>query len=158
MTYEEHNQSDVDGLREALFGRSVVAVKMADEDDQRVVGDKYGPRVQGEVRLDDGTVLLLAGNEGGCACSAGDYFLTHLADMPINGITNVEVEEHPDDEDKPCEKCGKQWCYEHENQGYYRIFVLAQDDRIKLAEFEGSDGNGYYGTGFWFSVIKPEAS
>lgn len=34
----------------------------------------------------------------------------------------------------------------------YRIFVLAQDQRFELAAFDGDDGNGYYGTGFWFTV------
>ena len=37
----------------------------------------------------------------------------------------------------------------------YKIFVLAQDQRFALAEFEGDDGSGYYGTGFWFKVLAP---
>ncbi len=151
----KHDQNDVDALREALFGRSVTAVTMT-PDEKRTIG-RYGPPVQGEVRLDDGTVLLLAGNVGGCACSAGDYDLTSLNELPINGITSVEVEEHPDGYGVKCEVCGKTGCWEHEDQGYYRIFVLAQDERIELARFDGNDGNGYYGTGFWFSVVKPDA-
>ncbi len=142
MTVETHDQDDVDALREALFGRSVVAVKMESE---HKCG--YGEVGQGEVHLDDGTVLVLAGHIGGCSCSAGDYDLTDLNTMPINGITNVEVE--VDDS-----KVGEYG----EGEQTYNIFVLAKDERIRLASFEGSDGNGYYGTGFWFSVVRPQES
>ena len=36
----------------------------------------------------------------------------------------------------------------------YRIFVLAEDTRIKLLEVSGDDGNGYYGTGYWIEVLR----
>lgn len=123
-----HSHDDTDDLRAALFGRSVVSVQ-TDEDD-------YNP--EGRVLLDDGTELILQGNEGGCSCGGGDYSLTQLNDMPINGITNVEVDVD-----------------EHGNGLTYRIFVLAQDQRFELAAFEGNDGSGYYGSGFWFTVNAP---
>ena len=125
-----HSHDDTDALREALFGRSVVSVQ-TDEDD-------YSP--EGRVLLDDGTELILQGNEGGCSCGGGDYALTRLNDMPINGITNVEVD---------VEKIGS------DTRLTYRIFVLAQDQRFELAAFEGDDGSGYYGSGFWFTVKEP---
>lgn len=126
-------------LRAALIGRSVTAVQLGGE---LPSPDRY-ITAQGKVTLDDGTELLLGGNEGGCICGAGDYVLTQLNDMPINGITNVEVvDEHTGDD---------QW----DMARTYRIFVLAQDQRFELATFEGDDGNGYYGTGFWFSVLRP---
>jgi hypothetical protein len=34
----------------------------------------------------------------------------------------------------------------------FRIFVLAEDRRIKLLEVEGID-NGYYGSGYWIDVV-----
>lgn len=125
-------------LTERLFGRSVVSVKMGSD-----LPGQYGDTAQGEVHLDDGTVLALAGNTGGCSCGGGDYDLTALNDMPINGITSVQVEvEEPDASD-------------YETPTRYRLFVIAQDTRIRLAEFEGDDGSGYYGTGFWISVVPP---
>lgn len=135
-TYGDHE--DVVTLKKVLFGRSVTAVRMGSEHK-----GKWKDQAEGEVVLDDGTVLALAGNIGGCSCSAGDYDLTLLNDMPINGIMDVQVEYESKD------KYGE--------EGVYRIFVLAQDDRIKLAEFEGGDGNGCYGTGFWFKIIPPKA-
>lgn len=137
-----HDHNDVEALRSALFGRSVVSVQMFDNGPGI---DQWGPQVQGEVRLDDGRVLKLAGNGPDCACSAGDYNLAKLNDMPINGITDVQVQVDEAEIDE--------W---GEGEKVYRLFVLAQDNRIELATFEGDDGNGYYGTGFWFSVTAPE--
>jgi hypothetical protein len=92
--------------------------------------------------LDDGRTLVLAGHEGGCSCGAGDYYLVDLNGCP-NVITKVEFVDSPtgDDED---------------GDGYYRIFVFAGDDRINLATFEGTDGNGYYGTGYSIAVATPD--
>lgn len=137
---DSHNHEDVDALRSALTGRSVVAVKMIDTTDETV--GKWGPQLEGEVHLDDGRVLKLAGNGPQCACSAGEYSLTQLNDMPINGIMDVDVTV-----DARVDEYG-------EGPQTYRLFVLAQDDRIELATFDGDDGNGYYGTGFWFSVAS----
>jgi hypothetical protein len=33
---------------------------------------------------------------------------------------------------------------------------MADNEQINVATFEGSDGNGYYGTGFSITVLKPE--
>jgi hypothetical protein len=75
-----------------------------------------------------------------------------------NIITNVEVEDHSDSDYAECAACGKTSCYEHDNPGYYRIFVYAEDKKINLASFEGSDGNGYYGTGWWLAVASDPSS
>jgi hypothetical protein len=140
---EAHNHEQVDVLRRELFGRSVVAVKMVK--DAGRIDSSWGPDIQGEVTLDNGRVLQLAGNGPECACSAGEYDLTQLNDMPINGITDVQVVEETRDANAGNDYLGQ----------VYRLFVLAQDDRIELATFEGDDGNGYYGTGFWFRVVNP---
>jgi hypothetical protein len=42
----------------------------------------------------------------------------------------------------------------HVGDGYYRIFVFADNRRINVASFDGSDGNGYYGTGWWLAVSE----
>lgn len=99
--------------------------------------------------LDDGTVLKLEGNSGCGGCSAGNYWLAELNDCP-NAITAVDFEtaETPDSDADD---------YHWEPDTVYRIFVYAENQRIKLAEFQGTDGNGYYGTGYWVEVSTPEA-
>ncbi len=138
-----YDQTEVETLGETLFGRSVVSVQLGGDLPEV---DRGWRTPQGKVTLDDGTELLLGGNVGGCSCGAGDYDLVRLNDMPINGITNVEVVEEADDDADA-----------YESDRTYRIFVLAQDQRFELAAFDGNDGNGYYGTGFWFTVIAPES-
>lgn len=141
-----------DRLHELLVGKKITSVRIADESPEAW---SAGPT--GWLTLSDGTVLKVWGNDGGCACSAGCYPLTMLNDCD-NVITNVEVDAQPDD-DYPgvaCRTCGEHGCYQggHDNEGYYRIFVFAEDKRINVASFEGSDGNGYYGTGWWLEVMS----
>lgn len=90
------------------------------------------------LRLDNGTVLKFEGHDGGCACSAGCYDLTQLNGVD-NVITKVELVNDPGGDDL-------------EGEGTYRIFVFAGDERVNLATFEGTDGNGYYGTGYSIEV------
>lgn len=97
-----------------------------------------------ELELDDGTRLKLEGHEGGCSCGAGDYELTELNECD-NVITKVELLNSPDGD----------W---EGGDGTYRIFVYADNQRINLATFEGSDGNGYYGTGYSIHVTRPRVS
>jgi hypothetical protein len=114
-------------------------------------------KVDGEhLLLDDGTVIKAIGHDGGCACSAGCYDLTVLNGVD-NIITRVEYDyqpagdwkaepretPHPDDP-------------EDEWTGFYRIFVFADNQQINLMQFDGSDGNGYYGTGFELLVRKAD--
>jgi len=95
--------------------------------------------------LDDGTLLRLVGNDGGCSCGAGDYDLTALNGVE-NIITAVEFEDEPGGDG------------ERGSEGAYRIFVFAGNEHINLATFEGSDGNGYYGTGYHVMVRLPGVS
>lgn len=94
--------------------------------------------------LDDGRRLRFVGHEGGCVCSAGDYDLTELNDVD-NIITKVEFVDSPSGDDE-------------DGDGHYRIFVYADNKKINLATFEGSDGNGYYGTGYAIYVTLPAPS
>jgi hypothetical protein len=114
------NQEDAEAIGALLLGHTIIKVS------------------ESELQLDDGTVLQLEGNEGGCACNAGDYELRELNGCD-NVITNVELVNSP---------CGDG----QDGDGTYRIFVYADNRKINLATFEGSDGNGYYGTGYTIEV------
>jgi hypothetical protein len=116
------DETSHDEIRAALMGHSVT--KVSDD----------------SIQLDDGTVLTLVPNEGGCSCSAGDYELTELNECPDNAIMNVEFEHEiePDTYD--------------EGDQSFKVFVLAADRRIKLWQIDGNDGNGYYGTGYTIRV------
>lgn len=142
---------DAERMKELLVGKKVVSATVRDVQDDESWDD--GPF--GYLTLSDGTQLKLWGNDGGCSCGAGDYPLETLNRVD-NVITNVEIEERPDGDDMVCDVCSKDYCREHEQpeRGFYRVFVYAGDERINLASFEGSDGNGYYGTGWWLSVVK----
>ena len=114
-TYNEDSEQEIIGL---LMGHSVT-----------VAGDAL-------LRLDDGTELEIIPNQGGCACSAGDYDLTALNEVD-NIITRVDFETAETDD-----YGGKS----------YRIFVYTGDERINLLSIDGSDGNGHYGTGYEIRV------
>ena len=96
-----------------------------------------------QILLDDGTVLLLEGHDGGC-CYAGCYSLEYLA--PLSGVDNIitNVEFH----NAPASDHG-------DGEGVYSIFVYTDNKKINLVTFEGSDGDGYYGTGYYITVRKP---
>lgn len=122
------DENDLEELSALLVGRKVAKV------DERTL------------LLDDGTVLDVRGNEGGCCCGAGDYELTTLNGVD-NAIMSVQIDTgYKDGEERESYfDGGEQW---------YRIFVYAQNEQLLLAEFEGDDGNGYYGTGFQITVKK----
>lgn len=106
------------------------------------VGKSVRKVADDRLELSDGTRLRLEGNEGCGGCPAGFYTLTKLNECE-NIITNVVVEmEEEDDSIEP--DCT------------YRLFVISGEDKVNLATFEGTDGNGYYGTGFWIEVMAPE--
>lgn len=85
--------------------------------------------------LDNGTELMFKGNEGCYGCGSGCYYIEELNECD-NVITNVEFVIDDDVQDKDCDDIS------------YKIFVFAEDKRIKLIQFDGTDGNGYYGTGY----------
>lgn len=90
--------------------------------------------------LDNGVVLQINPNIGCGGCESGNYYLQHIASVN-NAITNIEfVEEFEDD------------CYyEH-----YKIFVIADGMTTELLDVYGTDGNGYYGTGYTIDVYLPD--
>lgn len=91
------------------------------------------------LQLDDGRTLTFVGNDGGCACNAGCYDLTALNDVD-NIITRVDFINAPSGDDFG------------DGEGRYEIFVFADNQLINLATFTGTDGNGYYGTGYTITV------
>lgn len=88
--------------------------------------------------LSDGTKVKLVGISDCCAY----YDLMELNDCE-NVITNVVVST-----DVGFGSDG------YTASGTYNLFVFADNQKINLATFEGTDGNGYYGTGFWIEVEK----
>lgn len=120
------------------------ASTLTDQDHDAVAALLLGRRVEkvdtDTIRLDNGIRLKLTGNDGGCSCGAGDYELTELNGVD-NVITAVEFEDSPDGDDYLT------------GEGRYRIFVYADNVKVNLATFEGTDGNGYYGTGYSIEVL-----
>ena len=91
--------------------------------------------------LDNGTQLEVIANSGCGGCDAGWYEVTELNGCD-NIITNVEF---------TCDDINDTQSY---NDTSYKIFVYAEDKKIKVLQVDGSDGNGYYGTGY--SIIVKE--
>lgn len=146
---ETYSHAETDEIEKLLIGRRIVSAEkgrfdLPGEDDD----NWWYEKPEGKLTLDDGTVLYLAGNEGGCSCGAGDYELTKLAAVD-NVITGVTVEARPTGDEYI------DWDTDTIPNGTYKIFVFAGNEQIEAATFEGSDGNGYYGSGFSITVYKP---
>lgn len=93
--------------------------------------------------LDNGVELKILPNEGCGGCNSGWYGIEELNGCD-NAITDVEFE---------CNKINQddKWSEEHS----YKIFVYAEDKKIKIVQVDGDDGNGYYGTGYSIRVKFP---
>jgi hypothetical protein len=99
------------------------------------IGRKVVKAEGSELTLDDGTVLQVIPNDGGCSCGAGDYYLDNLNKFD-NVITDVEIKAVPYSD--------SEW-----ESGYtYQLFVYSGGISTSVADIKGDDGNGYYGTGF----------
>ena len=89
---------------------------------------------EGTLSLDNGVKISVEGISACCAF----YDVTSL--NTVNNIITaawVEVDPHPEAEEKT-----------------FRIFVFADNEKINLATLDGSDGTGYYGTGFSLVVDR----
>ncbi len=106
-----------------------------------LLGHKVEKIAHDHLQLDNGTVMKVVGHQGGCSCGAGDYDLTDLNGID-NVITAVSFNSDPAGE-------------EFDGQGIYEVFVMAEHKKVRLLAVEGSDGNGYYGTGYTILVRKP---
>ena len=117
------NWTDENEIRELLLYRSVTKVS----DDTLV--------------LDDGTVLEVVPNFGCGGCPLGNYYIEDLNGCE-NMITRVTFMEY-DDQDEDT------W---GETYTTYTIFVYAENKQINLLSVEGTDGYGWYGTGYEIRV------
>jgi hypothetical protein len=112
-----------DRIKEILVGRKIVKADMTD------------------LILDNGTILQIVPNQGGCSCGAGDYYLDNISKFD-NVITDVEVKDIEEDE--------------YGEFHTYQLFVYSGGISTSVADIKGDDGNGYYGTGFYI-VVKHRA-
>jgi len=81
------SQNDTDAIAALLTGQRIIAAEQGRfERPDRTWGDTP----TGKLTLDNGTVILVSPNQGGCSCGAGDYELTSLAACD-NIITSVYV-------------------------------------------------------------------
>lgn len=120
------DECDEKEIKELLIGRKV---KVVVDDGQSAT-----------LELDNGLILEVLANEGCGGCSNGWYSIWNLNNID-NAITNVEFEcDNLDPEEND-------W-----NDTSYKIFVFCEDTRINLLDITGSDGNGYYGTGYSITV------
>lgn len=90
--------------------------------------------------LDNDILLQIKPNIGCGGCTSGNYYLEHIRSVN-NAITNVELVEEHDNEN---------YHYKH-----YKIFVIADGMTTELLDVYGTDGNGYYGTGYTIDVYIP---
>ncbi len=97
------------------------------------IGRKVVKAEGSELNLDDGTILQIIPNDGGCSCGAGDYYIDNITKFD-NIITNVEVKDIEEDE--------------YGEFHTYQLFVYSGGISTSIADIKGDDGNGYYGTGF----------
>lgn len=109
-----------------------------------LIGRKVKKVNDDTIMLDNGTVLQIFGNRGGCLCGSGDYDITELNEVD-NIITSVEFDYNPGGDHR-----------DDLGEGYYKIFVYADNRKVNLVTLKGSDGNGHYGTGYEIIVVAPE--
>jgi len=136
--YTVLDENDTSGIEALLLGRRIVA---AEKGEYARPDTTWGCDATGRLTLDNGTHVLVAPNQGDCACSAGDYYLTELAGVD-NIITSVRV---------VTDESQGEW----QSATVYRIYVVADSVEINAMTIEGDDGNGYYGTGYELIVLPP---
>lgn len=123
VSYSEHEK-----IRDLFMGRKVISVNI----------DDSSYTTTGTLILDDGRIIEVLPNKGGCSCGSGDYDLTSLERVD-NVITRVDFEDPETSE----------W---GDVGGSYTIFVLAGHEKINLLTVAGNDGSGYYGTGYTLRI------
>lgn len=103
-------------IKKLLLYRKIIKAEKVDEQ-------------TGVLTLDNGTKLIVEGNEGCGGCGNGWFYLDELNECD-NAITNVKCE---------IEESGEDYVY--------NIFVFAEDKQINCVQYSGYD-NGYYGVGY----------
>lgn len=102
---------------------------------------------QALLTLDDGTQLVAMGRGGGCVCGQGDFEFTKAfyQGSPTARIMNAMVEME-----------GADWYDMDISATGFKVFVIVEDEKLPLLEFDGYEGDGLYGRGFWLSVYPAE--
>ena len=125
------NECNENEIKELLLGHKIVA----DENNDALI-------------LDNGVVLQINPNVGCYGCESGNYYLQHIASVN-NAITNVEfVNDYEVNDDD--------YYDEEDYYQHYKIFVIADGMTTELLDVYGTDGNGYYGTGYKIDVYIPD--
>ena len=132
--YDDDCDKEVDGenledLKELLIDRKIVEV---DDDDEALI-------------LDNGVRLYPVGNEGCGGCTAGRWWIEHIApyDHAITGV-KITVEDFTEDYSADCDHI-------------VRVFVWAESE-VKATEIitaKGYEDNGFYGRGYEIYVVNP---
>ena len=92
--------------------------------------------------LDNGTRILVRGNEGCGGCSNGYYWVENIATVDnLIMAVRCDVEPHPEN---------GMW----DERYTYRVFVMTTNREIEALRVEGSDGNGYYGSGYYLTILE----
>ena len=132
------NHSEEREINDLFVGRKVVEV-----DESRAL-----------IILDNGTEVHVVPNDGCGGCPSGYYEIKHLnmikeSDHVITAVS-VKEENNSTEEER----------YNESDVTVYQLAVYASgvssDDGVStnLVEISGSDGNGYYGTGFVLEVTR----
>lgn len=106
----------------------------------QILRGRYVTRIDGStITLDNGTELHIQGNEGCGGCGNGWYWLEQVYKQGSRRARIMSAYVAYDEEDK-----------DEEGPSVYTIFVMVDGNptQLPLATVRGSDGNGYYGTGF----------
>ena len=115
----------------------------------QLIRGRYVTRIDGStITLDNGTELHIQGNEGCGGCGNGWYWLEQVYKQGSRRTRIMSAYVAYDEEDK-----------DEEGPSVYTIFVMVDGNptQLPLATVRGSDGNGYYGTGFTLTatIQKP---
>lgn len=140
--------TNIEKIKAALVGRSIVATETEGESYSRVISFK----------LDDGTTLKAHATDGGCGCTNG-CFTVDNPDSITGTILNVEVSEEAQTYDYAARENERKQVTPgsiSDGEATIRIYVYTEIGKATLIESEGGD-NGYYGWGFWLSVDTAEA-
>ena len=120
------SECNEDKAKELLIGRKIVEVKN---------GNSF--------ILDNGMMLYVEPNNGCGGCSSGNYWIENIAKVN-NAITNVWLDVEYSKNDYT------------DADTHYKIYVIADGIQTEILDVYGTDGNGYYGTGYEINVYVPK--
>lgn len=127
----------INNMLDILSGKNYMYIPNDEKEVKKLlIGHSVKKVSDDTLELDNGIKLKFIGNDG-CICGAGDYDITELNECN-NVITDVEFEE---------KNVGR---YDEKT---YKLFVYSENEKIKLLQCDGDDGNGYYGTGYHIEVV-----